>query len=76
VQKQIMELLKKIKLDFNLTTIFISHNLRLVRDFSDKILVMCQGKIVEEGQVQRVLQSPSHPYTQQLLQAAFYTNFK
>ena len=76
VQKQIIDLLKKLKQDFNLTTIFISHNLRLVRNFSDKIVVMYQGKIVEEGRAQSVLQSPSHPYTRQLLQAAFYTNFK
>jgi len=76
VQKQIIDLLKKLKQEFNLTYIFISHNLRLVRNFSDKIVVMQQGKIVEEGRVQTVLQSPSHPYTQQLLQAAFYTNFK
>jgi ABC-type dipeptide/oligopeptide/nickel transport system ATPase subunit len=76
VQKQIMDLLKKLKQDFNLTYIFISHNLRLVRNFSDKIVVMYQGKIVEEGRAQAVLRSPSHPYTQQLLQAAFYTNFK
>ena len=74
VQKQIMDLLKKLKQDFNLTYIFISHNLRLVRNFSDKIMVMYQGKIVEEGQAKAVLQSPAHPYTQQLLQAAFYTS--
>ena len=67
--------IKKIKQDFNLTTIFISHNLRLVRDFSDKIVIMYQGKIVEEGRAQSVLQSPSHPYTQQLLQAAFYKKY-
>jgi peptide/nickel transport system ATP-binding protein len=76
VQKQIIDLLKKLKQDFNLTYIFISHNLRLVRNFSDKIVVMYRGKIVEEGKVAAVLQSPSHPYTRQLLQAAFYTNFK
>jgi len=74
VQKQIIDLLKKLKQDFNLTYIFISHNLRLVRNFSDKIIVMYKGKIVEQGQVQTVLQFPVHPYTQQLLQAAFYTN--
>jgi peptide/nickel transport system ATP-binding protein len=74
VQKQIIDLLKKLKKDFNLTYIFISHNLRLVKNFSDKIVVMHQGKIVEEGQVKTVLHSPAHPYTQQLLQATFYTN--
>lgn len=72
VQKQILDLLKKIKQEFNLTYIFISHNLRLVRNFSDKIAVMYQGKIVEEGTVEAVLESPAHPYTQQLIQAAFY----
>ena len=72
VQKQIIDLLKKLKQDFNLTYIFISHNLRLVQNFSDKIVVMYQGKIVEAGQTQIVLKSPRHSYTQQLLQAAFY----
>jgi ABC-type dipeptide/oligopeptide/nickel transport system ATPase subunit len=72
VQRQIIDLLRKLKQDFNLTYIFISHNLRLVRHFSDKILVMYQGKIVEEGEVKSIFQSPQHPYTQQLLQAAFY----
>jgi ABC-type dipeptide/oligopeptide/nickel transport system ATPase subunit len=76
VQKQIIELLRKLKQDFNLTYIFISHNLRLVRHFSDKIAVMYQGKVVEQGQAQTVLRSPRHPYTQQLVQAAFYTNLK
>jgi peptide/nickel transport system ATP-binding protein len=74
VQKQIIDLLKQLKQDFNLTTIFISHNLRLVRNFSDKILVMYEGKIVEQGAVKAVLQAPAHPYTRQLLQAAFYTS--
>jgi ABC-type dipeptide/oligopeptide/nickel transport system ATPase subunit len=72
VQKQIIDLLKKLKQDFNLTYVFISHNLRVVRNFSDKIMVMYKGKIVEQGPAKTVLQSPSHPYTQQLLQAAFY----
>ena len=76
VQKQIMDLLKKLKQDFNLTYVFISHNLRLVRNFSDKIIVMRHGKIIEQGPVQKVLQAPVHPYTQQLLHAAYYTNFK
>jgi len=74
VQGQIMDLLKRLKQDFDLSYIFISHNLRLVRDFSDKIIVMYQGKVVEEGLAQTVLRSPTHPYTQQLLQAAYYTN--
>ena len=76
VQGQIMDLLKRLKQDFDLTYIFISHNLRLVKDFSDKIIVMYQGKIVEQGAITTVLESPVHPYTQQLLQAAFYRDFE
>ncbi|MBF0510828.1 MAG: ABC transporter ATP-binding protein [Candidatus Omnitrophica bacterium] len=71
-QKQIVDLLKKLKQDFHLTLLFISHNLRLVRNFSDKILVMYQGKIIEEGPTNNVLRCPQHPMTRQLLQAAFY----
>src|ERR1700690_3822728 len=51
VQKQVMDLLRELKQEFDLTYIFISHNLRLVRHFSDKIVVMYQGRIVEEGEV-------------------------
>lgn len=74
VQKQITDLLKTLKQDLGLTYIFISHNLRLVRRFSDKIAVMHQGKIVEQGLMPAVLEAPQHPYTRQLLQAAFYTH--
>ena len=74
VQKQVLDLLTKLKQEFDLTYIFISHNLRLVRNFSDKIVVMCHGKIVEEGQAGAVLGSPRHPYTKKLLEAAFYKN--
>ena len=76
VQRQVIDLLRKLKQEFDLTYIFISHNLRLVDNFSDKIVVMYQGKIVEQGEVKTVLRSPAHPYTQQLLQAAFYKDFK
>ncbi len=72
VQKQIINLLNRLKQEFQLTTLFISHNLRLVRCFSDKIAVMYQGKIVEQGGLSCVMDSPGHPYTRQLLQAAYF----
>jgi peptide/nickel transport system ATP-binding protein len=71
-QTQIIGLLRKLKKEFRLTYVFISHNLRLVADFSDKIIVMYKGKIVEEGRARQVLQAPVHPYTQQLVSAAFF----
>ncbi len=71
VQKQIIRLLMKLKQELNLTYIFISHNLRIVRNFSDKIIVMHEGKIVEAGSQNNIFQKPCHPYTKQLLAAAF-----
>ena len=71
VQKQIIELLMEIKRKFNLTYIFISHNLRIVKNFSDRISVMHNGKIIESGLSKIIFDSPQQPYTQQLLRAAF-----
>ncbi len=71
VARQIIDLLVRLKLKFNLTYIFISHNLRLVRNFSDKIIIMREGSIVEEGSIPGVFYQPAHAYTQQLINAAF-----
>ena len=71
VQKQIIDLLMEIKRKFNLTYIFISHNLRVVKKFSDRIAVMHQGKIIEIGTSQEIFHQPQQPYTRQLLRAAF-----
>ena len=71
VQRQILTLLKKIKAEFQLTYIFISHNLRVVKGFSDTIAVMHQGKIIEQASREAIFTNPKHPYTQQLLKSAF-----
>ncbi len=71
VQKQVMDLLKKIKKDFALTCIFISHNLRVVRDFSDKIIIMRHGTITQTGSWAEVFGPSGHPYARQLHKAAF-----
>jgi len=71
VQKQIIDLLMDIKRRFNLTYIFISHNLRVVRRFSDRIAVMHQGKIIEIGACDAIFDHPQQAYTRQLIKAAF-----
>ena len=71
VQKQIIDLLMHIKRKFNLTYIFISHNLRVVKKFGDRIAVMHQGKIIEFGSLNEIFHQPQQSYTQQLLKAAF-----
>ncbi len=71
VQKQILDLLIDIKRKFNLTYIFISHNLRIVKRFSDRIAVMHQGKIIEMASSDEIFNQPQQLYTRQLIQAAF-----
>lgn len=67
IQLQILRLLKDIQKRFSITYLFISHDLRVVKFMCDRVSVMRQGKIVEQGPVHRVYSSPAHPYTQQLL---------
>jgi oligopeptide/dipeptide ABC transporter ATP-binding protein len=70
VQAQILNLLIDLKKEFQLTYLFIAHNLDVVRYISDRIAVMYLGKIVEFGQCEEVYKQPLHPYTQALISAA------
>jgi len=69
VQAQVLNLLEDLKKAFKLTYIFISHDLSVVRQFSDRILVMKEGKIVEQGEADRLYENPIQAYTQQLIEA-------
>ncbi|MDA3128536.1 ABC transporter ATP-binding protein [Aliibacillus thermotolerans] len=68
-QAQILHLLKKLQQDFNLTYLFISHDLEVVRYISDRVIVMYVGQIVEMATTQSLFESPMHPYTHALLSA-------
>ena len=67
IQAQIISLLLKLKQERNLSIIFISHNINLVAQISDRIAVMYQGQIIETGSSQEVIKEPKHPYTQKLV---------
>ncbi|ODT66017.1 MAG: dipeptide/oligopeptide/nickel ABC transporter ATP-binding protein [Pelagibacterium sp. SCN 63-23] len=67
VEAQVLNLLQELKEQFNLTYIFISHDLHVVRYVSDRVLVMYLGQIVEIGPVADIYGNPKHPYTQALL---------
>jgi oligopeptide transport system ATP-binding protein len=69
VQAQILLLLKELQKEMGLSYLFITHDLRVVRHIADDIVVMHQGKIVEQGSVSSIYNAPQQTYTQQLLQA-------
>jgi len=69
IQAQIMNLFKKIKREFNQSMIFITHDLSLIAEVSDKVAVMYAGKIVELGNSDDIFLRPKHPYTQGLLRS-------
>jgi microcin C transport system ATP-binding protein len=69
VQAQILKLLKDIQSRLGMAMLFITHDLGIVRKLADKVCVMKEGKIVEQGPVERVFAAPQHPYTRALLAA-------
>lgn len=70
IQSQIINLLLSLTRDLGLTMLFISHDLGVVRFIADRVLVMKSGKIVEQGETERVMSAPEHEYTRTLLAAA------
>jgi peptide/nickel transport system ATP-binding protein len=67
VEAQVLNLLRALKANFNLTYLFISHDLNVVQYISDRVLVMYLGAVVELGPVDRIFNNPLHPYTTALL---------
>ncbi|KRW59867.1 ABC transporter ATP-binding protein [Pseudomonas sp. TTU2014-080ASC] len=71
VQRQVVELLRNLQIKYNLTYLFISHDLAVVKALSHQVMVVKQGKVVEQGPAESVFAAPQNIYTQQLLEAAF-----
>jgi oligopeptide/dipeptide ABC transporter ATP-binding protein len=67
VQAQVMDLIDRIRREFKIAVLFISHNLELVAEIADRVTVMYAGRAVESGGVEALFASPSHPYTRQLI---------
>ncbi len=76
IQAQIINLLKELKKNFNLTILFISHDLSVIKYISDKIAIMYLGEVIEFGTTEEIFSNPKHPYTKALLGAAPQLNEK
>ncbi|MGZ0783592.1 ABC transporter ATP-binding protein [Pseudomonas saponiphila] len=71
VQRQVVELLRNLQRKYNLTYLFISHDLAVVKALSHQLMVIKHGQVVEQGDARPIFDAPQHPYTRQLLEAAF-----
>jgi len=69
IQAQVIALLDKLKRELGIAFIFIAHDLPVVRDFADHVMVMEKGRVVEQGTVREIFESPREPYTRRLLAA-------
>ena len=67
VQKTILELMNKLRKEIDASIIFITHDLGVIAEIADRVLVMYKGKIVEQGNVYQIFTQPQHPYTRSLL---------
>lgn len=67
VQARLLDLIKKIQQELKISTILVSHDLKVVRLLAERVLVMKEGRIVEAGLTDQILEDPQHPYTQLLV---------
>lgn len=70
IQRQIMELMLALQEELGLSYLFISHDLDVIYQMCDRVMVMQKGQVVEEGDVERIFEEPRHPYTRSLLAAS------
>ena len=69
IQGQVLSLLRQLQKEFQISYIFISHDLSVVRSLADRVIIMYLGQVVEEGGTEEIFKSPQHPYTLALLAA-------
>jgi peptide/nickel transport system ATP-binding protein len=75
IQAQVLDLLADLQAEYGTAMLFISHDLGVVHHIADRVLVMKDGRVVEEGDVEEVFVRPRDPYTQALVAAVPHTGF-
>jgi len=69
VQASVLDLIKSIQRELEITVVIVSHDLGVIRMLADRTIVMLDGRIIEQGLTDQILEDPQHPYTQQLVQS-------
>ena len=69
IQAQILDLIKDLQDEFGMTVMFITHDMAVIAEMADRVVVMFKGKIVEQGSVDQIFHSPEHAYTKKLINA-------
>jgi ABC-type oligopeptide transport system ATPase subunit len=72
VRARVIDLLRELRTEMNLTMLFVSHDLSVIRQVCDEVIVMFRGRVMEKGPVERVFNEPQHAYTRVLLSAIPY----
>ena len=67
VQAKVLELIRRIRQEFHISIMLVSHDLAVIRMLADRTIVMLDGKIIEQGLTDQILDDPQQPYTQQLV---------
>ena len=67
VQAKVLDLIRKIRQEFGVSILLVSHDLAVIRMLADRTVVMLDGKVIERGLTDQILDDPQHPYTQQLV---------
>ncbi|KKK36570.1 phosphonate C-P lyase system protein PhnK [Mesobacillus campisalis] len=67
VQASVLDLIKNLQRELNISIVLVSHDLGVIRMLADRTLVMLEGKVIEQGLTDQILEDPQHPYTQQLV---------
>ncbi len=69
IQAQILDLIKDIQEEFGMSVMFITHDMAVIAEMADRVVVMYQGEVVEQGPVDQIFHDPQHPYTRKLINA-------